>query len=235
MRIDILTLFPGMFRGPFEESILKRGMERGLLGIEVHNIRDFATGRHQVVDDYPFGGGAGMVMKPDPLFAAVESVRREDSRVILMSPQGRPFRQRTAEELSKLEHLVLICGHYEGIDERVREKLVDDELSLGDFVLTGGELPAMVVCDCVARLIPGVLGAEESPVEESFSSGLLEYPHYTRPAEFRGMAVPEVLLSGNHARVDRWRRELSLLRTLRRRPDLLNPEHWAEMRRLGLI
>lgn len=235
MEIDIITLFPGMFRGPFDESIVARAAERGLLQIRVHNLRDFATGRHKVVDDYPFGGGPGMVMKPEPIFAAVESLRREEARVILMSPQGRPFRQAIAQELAKLPHLVLLCGHYEGVDERVREHLVDDELSIGDYVLTGGELAAMVVCDAIVRLLPGVLGAGESTLEESFSGRLLEYPHYTRPAQFRKWAVPEVLLSGDHARVERWRREQSLLRTLRRRPELLGPDEWEEMRRLGLI
>jgi tRNA (guanine37-N1)-methyltransferase len=235
LRIDILTLFPDMFRGPFDESIVGRAVGRGLLEIGIRNIRDFAEGRHQVVDDYPYGGGAGMVMKPDPIFAALESVRREYSRVVLMSAQGRVFRQSIAEGLSRVDHLVLLCGHYEGVDERVIEHLVDDELSIGDYVLTGGELPAMVVCDAVVRLIPGVLGAEESTGEESFSNGLLEYSHYTRPPEFRGWQVPEVLLSGNHAVIAQWRRTQSLLRTLRRRPELLKPEHWDELRRLRLL
>ena len=235
MKIDIITLFPGMFRGPLEESILGRAVERGLLEIGVHNLRDFATGKHRVVDDYSFGGGPGMVLKPEPIFAAVESLRREGSRVVLMTPQGRVFRQDIAEELAKLGHLVLLCGHYEGMDERVREHLVDDELSIGDYILTGGELAAMVVVDVVARLIPGVLGAEESAQEESFATGLLEYPQYTRPARFRDWEVPQVLLSGDHAQVARWRREQALLRTLRRRPELLKPEHWEEMRRLGLV
>lgn len=235
MKVDVITLFPGMFRGLLEESILGRARDRGLLEIGVHNLRDFATGRHQVVDDYTFGGGPGMVLKPEPIFAAVESLRREGSRVVLMSPQGRVFRQAIAQQLSRLEHLVLLCGHYEGVDERVREQLVDDELSIGDYVLTGGELAAMVVVDAVGRLIPGVLGGEESTLEESFAAGLLEYPHYTRPASFRGWEVPEVLLSGDHARVARWRREQSLLRTLRRRPELLRPERWEELRKLGLI
>jgi tRNA (guanine37-N1)-methyltransferase len=234
MRIDVLTLFPGMFRGPFEESIIKRAVERGLLRIETYNIRDFAGGRHRVVDDYPYGGGAGMVMKPEPIFEAAESVGWQGARTILMAPSGRRFDQRVAEELAREEHIVLICGHYEGIDGRVREQLVQDELSIGDYILTGGEIPAMVVCDAVVRLIPGVLGAEESPVNESFSSGLLEHPHYTRPPEYRGWRVPDVLLSGNHARIEAWRRKQSLLRTLRVRPDLLTPEHWRELRRLGL-
>lgn len=235
MRIDILTLFPQMFRGPFDESIVKRAVDKGLLEIGIHDIRDHAEGRHQVVDDYPYGGGAGMVMKPEPVFAAVEAVRRKSSRVVLMSAQGRPFRQRIAEDLSREAHLILLCGHYEGFDERVVEHLVQDEISIGDFVLTGGELAAMVVCDAVVRLIPGVLGAEESCLDESFSDGLLEYPHYTRPPEFRGWSVPEVLLSGNHAKIAEWRRQQSLLRTLRRRPELLRPAHWDELRRLGLV
>lgn len=235
MRIDILTLFPGMFKGPLDESMVGRAASRGLLTIGVHNIRDHARGRHQVVDDYPYGGGAGMVMKPDVLFAAVEAMRGEDSRVVLMSAQGRPFDQEIAKELSACPHLVLVCGHYEGFDERVIDHLADDQISIGDYVLTGGELAAMVVCDAVARLVPGVLGAEESAVEESFVGGLLEYPHYTRPPEFREWRVPDVLLSGDHAKVASWRRHQSLLRTLRRRPDLLRPEHWDELRKMGLL
>ena len=230
MRFDILTLFPAMFEGPFGESMLKRAVERGLIAVFIHSIRDFALGRHRVTDDTPYGGGAGMVMKPEPIFAAVEHAIGEaraagqggdDSDVILLSPRGRRLDQRIAEELSRRRHLVLICGHYEGIDERVRERLAADELSIGDYVLTGGELPAMVVVDAVARLVPGVLGAAESLAEESISGGLLEYPQYTRPPEFRGLPVPEVLLSGNHAAIARWRREQALLRTLHRRPDLL--------------
>lgn len=224
-----------MFRGPFDESIVKRAVESGLLRIEIHNIRDYAEGRHKMVDDYPYGGGAGMVMKPEPVFAAVEAVRREGSRVILMSAQGRRFDQAAAERLSRVDHLVLLCGHYEGVDERVIEHLVDEEISIGDYVLTGGELAAMVVCDAVVRLVPGVLGAEESAQEESFAGGLLEYPQYTRPPHFRGWEVPEVLLSGNHAGIAAWRRTQGLLRTLRRRPELLKPEHWEELRRLGLL
>lgn len=235
MRIDIFTLFPAMFRGPLDESILGRAASKNLLEISIHNIRDWAEGRHQMVDDYPYGGGAGMVMKPDPLFAAVESVKKEGSRVVLMTAQGRPFRQKIAEELSREGHLILVCGHYEGFDERVVEHLADDEISIGDFVLTGGELAAMVVCDAVARLIPGVLGAEESAEEESFAGGLLEYPHYTRPPEFRGWAVPEILVSGNHAKIAEWRRQQSLIRTLRRRPELLRPEHWDELKKLRLV
>ena len=195
MRFDIITLFPGMFAGPFQESIIARAVERGLLEIHLHNLRDYGIGKHQMVDDYPFGGGPGMVMKPDPIFSAVEAVRHEDSWVVLMTPQGRRFSQTIAQDLALRGHLILICGHYEGVDERVRQHLVDDELSIGDYVLTGGELPAMIVCDAVARLIPEVLGEEKSAQEESFSAGLLEYPQYTRPATFREMEVPEVLLS----------------------------------------
>ena len=229
MRVDILTLFPGMFVGPFDESMLKRACEAGLLQLNLVDIRDFATDRHRTVDDTPYGGGPGMVMKPGPIFAAVEAVRSADSRVILLSPQGRLFEQAMAIELSTLPHLVLICGHYEGVDERVREHLVDEELSIGDYVLTGGELAAMVVVDAVGRLLPGVLGAGESTVEESHSSGLLEYPQYTRPAEFRGWRVPDILLSGNHAEIARWRRRRALERTRERRPDLLRSEHLAEL------
>ena len=234
MKIDVLTLFPAMFSGPFDESIVKRAVDKGLLELGVHDIRDWAEGKHRMVDDYPYGGGAGMVMKPDPIFSAVEAVRREGARVVLMSAQGRAFSQKIAASLSRESHLVLLCGHYEGFDERVIDHLVDDEISIGDYVLTGGELAAMVVSDAVVRLIPGVLGADESSQEESFQEGLLEYPHYTRPPEFRGWKVPETLLSGNHAKIAEWRRQQSLLRTLRRRPELLRPEHWAELRRAGL-
>ena len=229
MRVDILTLFPGMFVGPFDESMLKRARESSALELNLVDIRDFAADRHRTVDDTPYGGGPGMVMKPGPIFAAVEAVRRPASHVILLSPQGRQFEQAIAAELSRLPHLVLICGHYEGVDERVREHLVDDELSIGDFVLTGGELAAMVVVDAVVRLLPGVLGAGESIVEESHSSGLLEYPQYTRPAEFRGWRVPDILLSGNHAEIARWRRRQALEWTRQRRPDLLRPDHIAEL------
>jgi tRNA (guanine37-N1)-methyltransferase len=221
MLIDILTLFPGMFDGPFRESIVKRAIERGLVTIRIHNIRDWATDRHRTVDDYPYGGGAGMVLKPDVLIAAIEAVRGEDGYVILLTPQGRLFTQQVARELAQKPHLVLVCGHYEGVDERVRLLAVDDEISIGDYVLTGGELAAMVVVDATVRLLPGVLGDEASIREESHSSGLLEYPHYTRPPEFRGLRVPDVLLSGHHAQIARWRRREALRRTLERRPDLL--------------
>jgi tRNA (guanine37-N1)-methyltransferase len=224
VRFDVLTLFPAMFEGPFGESMLKRAVERALIAIFVHDIRDFAAGRHRVTDDTPYGGGAGMVMKPEPLFAAVEAVLAqapERGPVVLLTPQGRLFRQQVAAELARGQRLVLICGHYEGVDARVHEHLATDEISIGDYVLSGGELPAMVVVDAVVRQLPGALGAADASVEESFAEGLLEYPQYTRPAEFRGLAVPEVLLSGNHREIARWRRRESLLRTARRRPDLL--------------
>jgi tRNA (guanine37-N1)-methyltransferase len=224
MRIDILTLFPEMFAGPFGSSILKRAADRGLLEIFLHNIRDYTHDRHHVVDDSPYGGGAGMVLKPDPVFEAMEAVRAmadAEGPVILLSPGGRLFTQAMAAELALKPRLILIAGHYEGIDERVRA-LISDEISIGDYVLSGGELPAMVVADAVARLIPGVLGSNESHIEESHNQGLLEYPHYTRPPEFRGMAVPPTLLSGNHAEIARWRRRESLRRTSLRRPELLD-------------
>lgn len=219
MRFDIFTLFPEMFRGPFDESILARARAQGIIEIRLHNPRDVTTDRHHVVDDYPYGGGAGMVMKPDPLFAAVEAVH-ESGPIILMSPQGRIFSQSIARELAQEPRVTLLCGHYEGVDERVREHLVTDEISLGDYVLTGGELAAMVIVDAVSRLVPGVL-APGSTEEESHTTGLLEYPHYTRPPEYRGWRVPEILLSGNHAAIANWRRKESLRRTRARRPDLL--------------
>lgn len=221
MNIDVLTLFPGMFVGPLDESIVGRARNAGLVHLAVRNLRDFGLGRHKTVDDRPFGGGPGMLMKPEPIFAAVESLRTADSRVILMGPGGRVFDQAAAGRLSKQPHLILICGSYEGVDERVRESLVDEELSIGDYVLTNGALPAMVVIDAVVRLLPGALGHAEGSADESFSHGLLEYPQYTRPAVYRGMAVPEVLLSGDHAEIEKWRREQSRVRTAERRPDLL--------------
>jgi tRNA (guanine37-N1)-methyltransferase len=225
MDIDILTLFPAMFQGPLTESMIKRAVEAGYLSVRIHNMRDWTTDKHHVTDDYPYGGGSGMVMKPEPVFAAVEAVLaispvEPRPPVILMTPQGRLFTQAVAHELSKCSRLVLVCGHYEGVDERVREHLVTDEISVGDYVLTGGELPAMIVLDAVARLVPGVLDPG-SLGEESHSAGLLEYPQYTRPPQFRGWTVPETLLSGNHGAIARWRRRESLKRTLRRRPDLL--------------
>src|SRR5262252_103954 len=221
MKIQVLTLFPGMFAGPLDESIIKRAREKGLLDFRIHNLRDYAHDRHKTVDDRPFGGGPGMLLKPEPIFEAVEKLTREKTRVILLSPAGRTFNQAVARELAQVDDMLLISGHYEGFDERVRERLADDELSIGDYVLTNGALPAMVIVDAVTRLLPGVLGDDESSHEESFSHGLLEYPQYTRPAEFRGMKVPEVLLSGNHAQIARWRAEESARRTKERRPDLL--------------
>jgi tRNA (guanine37-N1)-methyltransferase len=230
MKFDILTLFPGMFDGPLTESIIKRAVQDGHIEIRLHNIRDFAFDRHKTADDYPYGGGAGMVMKPEPLSACIEAVRagRSTARIILTTPQGRPFDQSFAEELAKEQELVIICGRYEGVDERVRELFVDDEISVGDFVLTGGEIAAMVIVDAVSRLIPGVLGCDDSAAGDSFSDGLLEYPQYTRPADFRGSGVPEVLLSGNHQEIARWRRRMSLQRTWRKRPDLLSSAHLTE-------
>ena len=221
MKIDVLTLFPAMFAGPLDESIIKRAREAGRLDLTIHNLRDYAHDRHKTVDDRPFGGGPGMLLKPEPIFEAVESLARAGTRVILLSPAGRPFSQAIARELAGLEHLLLVSGHYEGFDERVRQKLAQDELSIGDYVLTNGALPVMVIVDAVTRLLPGVLGDAESAQEDSFSRGLLEYPQYTRPADFRGMTVPEVLLSGNHAEIARWRAEQARLRTAERRPDLL--------------
>ena len=221
MKIDVLTLFPEMFAGPLDASIVGRARKNGLLDLRVHNLRDWTHDRHKTVDDRPFGGGAGMVMKPEPLFEAVEALKGEQSHIVLLGPAGRPFTQAIARELAQRQHLVLICGSYEGVDERVREGLVGDELSIGDYVLTNGGLPAMVVIDAVTRLLPGALGDEQSAADESFSHGLLEYPHYTRPAEFRGMKVPEVLLSGHHAEIEKWRAAQARRRTAERRPDLL--------------
>ena len=221
MKIDVLTLFPGMFAGPLDESIIKRARDAGLLDLQLHQLRDWTHDRHKTVDDRPFGGGPGMLLKPEPIFEAVESLVREQTRVILLSPAGRKFDQSIARELARQEHLLFVTGHYEGFDERIREALADDELSIGDYVLTNGALPAMVVIDAVARLLPGALGDDASSLDESFSHGLLEYPQYTRPAEFRGMKVPEMLLSGNHAEIAKWRAEQAKLRTRERRQDLL--------------
>ncbi len=224
MRIDIITLFPSMFRGPFDESIIKRARKKGILEINLHNLRDFTGDRHRTVDDLPYGGGAGMVMKPEPLFRAVEKVKEEKRsswKVILLSPQGQPFAQEKAKELAQEEALIFICGHYEGVDERVREHLIDEELSLGDFVLTGGELAAMVIVDAIARMLPEVLGCKDSIREDSFYQTLLDYPHYTRPAEFRGWKVPGVLISGNHQKIREWRKKKKLENTFKKRPDLL--------------
>lgn len=221
MKIDVLTLFPGMFAGPLDESIIKRARETGALDLRIHNLRDYTHDRHRTVDDKPFGGGPGMLLKPEPIFEAVEALATERTHVVLLSPSGRTVNQAVVRELAQLSHLLLISGSYEGVDERVRETLVDDELSIGDYVLTNGALPAMVIIDAVTRLLPGVLGDDASAVDESFSHGLLEYPQYTRPAEFRGMKVPEILLSGHHAEIAKWRMEQARQRTRQRRPDLL--------------
>lgn len=221
MKIDVLTLFPAMFAGPLDESIIMRARKKGLLDLNIHQLRDWTHDRHKTVDDKPFGGGPGMLMKCEPLFEAVESLKRDGTKVILLSPSGRKFTQQIARELAQEKDLLLVTGHYEGFDERVREALADDELSIGDYVLTNGALPAMVVIDAVTRLLPGVLGDDASSTDESFSHGMLEYPQYTRPAEFRGMKVPEVLLNGNHAVIKKWRREQAKLRTEKQRPDLL--------------
>ncbi len=222
MRIDILTIFPEMFAGPFDASIIKRARERGLVEVHAHNIREYATDKHQLTDDAPYGGGGGMVMKPEPIFAAVEAIRGEDDcPVILLTPQGRVFTQAMAQELADLPRFMLVCGRYEGVDERVREHLATDELSIGDYVLSGGEPAALVVVDAVVRLLPGALGHELSAATDSHATGVLEGPHYTRPPVFRDWAVPDILISGHHAKIDVWRRQQALLRTLARRPDLL--------------
>ncbi len=224
MQIDVFTLLPEVFTPYLESSILQRARQRGLIQVHLHNIRDWAQDKHRTTDDIPYGGGGGMVMKPEPIVLAVESVLgadRENVPVILLSPQGRVFTQAVARELAAFPRLALICGRYEGVDERVRLLVATDEISIGDYVLTGGELPALVIIDAVTRLLPGALGDPDAVEDDSHASGLLEYPHYTRPPEFRGLRVPEVLLSGDHARIARWRREQSLLRTLQRRPDLL--------------
>jgi tRNA (guanine37-N1)-methyltransferase len=225
MKIDVLTLFPEMFEGVFGSSILKKAAEEGHVEFQAIDFRQYATNKHKKVDDYPYGGGAGMVLSPQPIFdavlARVEKSNSKQPRVIMLCPQGERYTQTKAEELAREEHLILLCGHYEGYDERVREHLVTDEVSLGDYVLTGGELGAMVIADSVTRLLPNVLGNAESAVTDSFSTGLLEHPQYTRPADFRGMHVPDVLLSGHHANIDAWRKKESLRRTLQRRPDLL--------------
>lgn len=225
MHIDVLTLFPEMIEGVFNSSILKKAQDKSKFSYNLINFRDYSENKHRKVDDYPYGGGAGMVLTPQPIFDAVEAVTKDKSseqRVILMCPQGEPYNQKKAEELAKEENLVFICGHYEGYDERIREHLVTDEISIGDYVLTGGELGAMAVIDSVVRLLPDVLGNHESAPEDSFSTGLLEHPHYTRPADFRGIKVPEVLLSGDHAKISNWRKMESLKRTFERRKELLN-------------
>lgn len=238
MNIDVLTLFPEMFEGVFGSSILGKARNKGIVSINTVNFREFSFNKHNTVDDYPFGGGGGMVLKPEPIFLAVEDVVArigKRPRVILMCPQGKTFRQNMAEELAKEEHLIFICGHYEGYDERIREHLITDEISIGDYVLTGGELPAMVVIDSVVRLLPGVLGNETSAVTDSFSTGLLEYPHYTRPAQFRDWSVPEVLLSGHHENITKWRRRQSLERTWERRPELLDEHEMTDEEKIWFM
>jgi len=224
MRFDVFTLLPDTFSPYLQASILQKAAERGLLDFQVHNIRDYTHDRHHTTDDTPYGGGGGMVMKPEPIFEAIESVLGAPPAcpVILMTPQGRVFNQKIAIDLASQPQIALLCGRYEGIDERIREHLVTDEISIGDYVLTGGELPALILIDAIARLLPGVLGDPDGAMDDSHASGLLEYPHYTRPPEFRGWGVPETLLSGDHGKIARWRREQSLLRTLAKRPDLLN-------------
>lgn len=229
MTIHIVTIFPDLVLQAISQAMLARAQGAGVAKIEVHDLRDYAHDRHKTVDDYPYGGGAGMVMKPEPAFACVESISDaagagKKPRVILLTPQGKKFDQRKAEELSKLEEMVLIAARYEGVDERIRTALADEELSIGDFVVSGGEFPALCVCEAVVRLLPGAVGAEESTEDETFTGGLLEYPQYTRPPDFRGMAVPEVLLSGHHEQIRLWRRAQSLRRTIQRRPDLLVEE-----------
>ncbi len=231
MRIDVLSLFPAMFHEVFNESILGKAAEKGAVSYHITDFRDYTVNKHRKVDDYPFGGGAGMVLMPQPIFDAIEAVRTEadfSPRIILTSPQGKPFRQKDAEQLSAEEQLIFICGHYEGFDERIPRYLVTDEYSIGDFVMTGGELAAMAMIDSIVRLIPGVLGNDTSAVTDSFSDGLLEHPHYTRPADFRGMTVPDVLMSGNHEKIAEWRRKESLRRTFLRRPDLLTGRAFSQ-------
>ena len=234
MQFEVFTLLPEVFPPYLDSSILQRARLRGLIDVRVHNIRDYTHDRHHITDDTPYGGGGGMVMKPDPVFEAVESVlgplQDSPSRVpvILLTPQGRVFTQRVAEELSGYERIALLCGRYEGVDERIRDHLVSDEISIGDYVLTGGELPALMVIDAVSRLLPGVLGDPDGAQDDSHSMGLLEYPHYTRPPTFRGWSVPEVLLSGDHAKIEKWRREQALSRTLNKRPDMLEKADLSE-------
>jgi tRNA (guanine37-N1)-methyltransferase len=223
MKIDVLTLFPEMFSGPLDESIVQRARSNGLLELGIHNLRDYTHDRHKTVDDRPFGGGPGMLLKPEPIFEALDHLAKDKPFVVLLSPAGRVFNQSVAREMAQRKHILFICASYEGVDERVREALVDDELSIGDYVLTNGNLPAMVIIDAVVRLLPGALGDDASSSEESFSNGLLEYPQYTRPVEYRGSKVPEVLISGHHAKIAQWRREQSLAKTQARRPDLIQP------------
>ena len=228
MRIDVITAFPELVKSPLQESILKRAQEKGLVTIVIHDLRDFTMDRHHQVDDYPYGGGSGMILKPEPFFRAYDKIvaefPSEKRKVIFMSPQGKTFHQKMANELTKWEHLIFLCGHYKGVDERVMESLVTDEISIGDYVLTGGELPALVVIDAVVRLIPDVIGDFQSAATDSFQQGLLDYPHYTRPEEYRGSRVPEILLSGHHQKIDEWRKEQALKKTREKREDLLDPD-----------
>lgn len=230
IRFDILSIFPEMFQTPFGCSLIKKALDKQLIAINIHDIRTFATDKHRMTDDYPFGGGGGMVMKVEPIARALDAVVRKPDKalVILLTPQGEPFKQTIAEELSLHEQIILICGHYEGVDERIREHLVDREISIGDYVLTGGELPAMIIVDAVSRLVPDVLGNRDSALFDSHSTGLLEGPHYTRPQEYRNWKVPDVILSGDHKKIDEWRRRKSLERTLERRPDLLEKAELSE-------
>ena len=232
MKVDVLTLFPAMFAGPLDESIISRARESGRLELAIHDLRDWTHDRHRTVDDEPYGGGPGMALKPEPIFEAIEALTNDTTQVVMLTPQGEPFGQPKARTLSAHEHLLLLCGSYEGFDERIRTR-VHHEISIGDYVLTNGALPAMVVIDAVTRLLPGVLGDDASSAEESFSEGMLEYPQYTRPADFRGMKVPEVLLSGNHAEIEKWRREQAAQRTAERRPDLQkdNDENFNDEKR----
>jgi len=241
MQFEVFTLLPEVFSPYLESSILQRARQRGLVSVNVHNIRDYTHDKHHMTDDTPYGGGGGMIMKPEPVFEAVESILgrfdplsttpEPDSPIIMLTPQGRVFTQSVADELSQHERIALLCGRYEGVDERIREHLVTDEISVGDYVLTGGELPALILIDAVSRLIPGVLGDPKGAIDDSHATGLLEYPHYTRPPDFRGWKIPEVLLSGDHGKVAQWRREQSLLRTLARRPDLLEKITFSESER----
>lgn len=226
MQIDVITIFPQMLEGIIKESILKRAQQKNIVKINIHNLRDFALDKHSIVDDYSYGGGAGMVLKPEPIFRAVEKIvgskkGKRRARIILLTPQGQTFNQAKAKELSQEEHLLFICGHYEGVDERVKENLITDEISIGDYVLTGGELPAMVIIDSLVRILPGVLNKRESFENDSFYQGLLDYPHYTRPERFRGKSVPALLLSGDHSQIKKWRRQKAIKNTLEKRPDLL--------------
>ncbi|MGY3713941.1 tRNA (guanosine(37)-N1)-methyltransferase TrmD [Sutcliffiella cohnii] len=237
MKIDVLTLFPEMFQPVFQTSILKKAAEKEAVQYRVINFRDYSSNKHKTVDDYPYGGGAGMVLKPQPVFDAVDDLTKEETkkpRIILMCPQGETYTQKKAEQFAKEDHLIFICGHYEGYDERIRSHVVTDEISIGDYVLTGGELASMVVIDSVVRLLPGVLGKEASHELDSFSTGLLEHPHYTRPAEYKGYKVPDVLLSGNHEKIEQWRSKESLKRTLERRPDLLDKYELSEQQKIWL-